>query len=67
MPVASPGFLLWRATNRWQRHLRAALHETGLTHVQYVLLVAAADLAAAGTPPTPAALAAAPGTAVMLT
>lgn len=59
----SPGFLLWRATNQWQRHLRAALHSTGLTHVQYVLLTAARD----GAPVTQAALAAHACTDVMMT
>jgi DNA-binding MarR family transcriptional regulator len=34
----SPGFLLWRVTNRWQAAQRAALTPLGLTHVQFVLL-----------------------------
>ncbi len=34
----SPGFLLWRVTNRWQAAQRAALKPLGLTHVQFVLL-----------------------------
>ena len=37
---ALPGFLLWRATNAWQRSQRAALEGLGLTHVQYALLAA---------------------------
>jgi DNA-binding MarR family transcriptional regulator len=37
-PDSSPGFLLWQATNLWQRRMRAALKESGLTHVQFVLL-----------------------------
>ncbi|MCW6170859.1 MAG: MarR family winged helix-turn-helix transcriptional regulator [Thermoplasmatales archaeon] len=37
-PDESPGFLLWQATNLWQRRMRAALRESGLTHVQFVLL-----------------------------
>jgi MarR family transcriptional regulator, organic hydroperoxide resistance regulator len=39
------GFLLWSATNAWQRSQRAALEPFDLTHVQYVLLatLAAAD------------------------
>jgi MarR family transcriptional regulator, organic hydroperoxide resistance regulator len=43
--AATGGFLLWRATNAWQRAQRAALEPFGLTHVQYVLLstLAAAD------------------------
>ncbi len=39
--VATPGsagFLMWRATNAWQRAQRAALDSVGLTHVQYALL-----------------------------
>jgi len=65
--AGSPGFLLWRATNRWQRHLRGALHSTGLTHVQFVLLAAARDLAAGGAPATQAAIAARANTDVMMT
>lgn len=34
----SPGFLLWRATLRWQREITLALKPLGLTHVQFVLL-----------------------------
>ena len=36
----SPGFMLWRVTNRWQAVIRAALRPFGLTHVQFVLLAA---------------------------
>ncbi len=36
--VPHSGFLLWRATNAWQRAQRAALEPFELTHVQYVLL-----------------------------
>ncbi|WP_347587553.1 MarR family winged helix-turn-helix transcriptional regulator [Acrocarpospora sp. B8E8] len=35
----SPGFLLWRATQRWQREINAALQVVGLSHVQFALLV----------------------------
>ncbi len=35
---SSPGFLMWRATNAWQRAQRAALESFSLTHVQYALL-----------------------------
>lgn len=35
---SSMGLALWRATNAWQRHIRAALAPHNLTHVQYVLL-----------------------------
>ena len=38
-PDESPGFLLWQTINLWQRKMRAALRESGLTHVQFVLLV----------------------------
>lgn len=43
-PVAdqSPGLMLWRVTNSWQREIRAALRPHGLTHVQFVLLAALA-------------------------
>ena len=37
-PDESPGFLLWQTMNLWQRKMRAALRESGLTHVQFVLL-----------------------------
>lgn len=37
-PADSPGFLLWRVTNAWQRAVRATLAPLGLTHVQFVLL-----------------------------
>ena len=36
-PDESPGFLLWQTINLWQRKMRAALRESGLTHVQFVL------------------------------
>jgi DNA-binding MarR family transcriptional regulator len=35
---ASPGFLLWHASLRWQRVVTAALQEFGLTHVQFLVL-----------------------------
>lgn len=34
----SPGFLLWQVTNLWQREIKKALEEFGLTHSQFVLL-----------------------------
>jgi DNA-binding MarR family transcriptional regulator len=43
-PEQSPGFLLWRVTNRWQAAQRAALKPFGLTHVQFVLLASLAWL-----------------------
>ena len=38
---ASPGFVLWQVAAVWQRALRAALAEVGLTHAQFVLLASA--------------------------
>lgn len=37
-PSDSPGFLLWRISNTWQREQRAALQSLGLTHTQFVML-----------------------------
>lgn len=37
-PSDSPGFLLWRISNTWQREQRAALQPLGLTHTQFVML-----------------------------
>jgi aminoglycoside 6'-N-acetyltransferase len=37
-PEDSPGFLLWRLTNQWQRQQRQALQGLGLTHPQFVVL-----------------------------
>jgi DNA-binding MarR family transcriptional regulator len=34
----TPGFLLWRASLRWQRAVGAALKEESLTHVQFLIL-----------------------------
>ncbi len=34
----SSGFLLWQVTNLWQREIKKALEQFGLTHSQYVLL-----------------------------
>jgi len=44
-PEESPGFLLWRVTNRWQAQQRAALKPFGLTHVQFALLASLTWLA----------------------
>lgn len=38
LPEESPGFLLWKTTNLWQKKQREALSSLGLTHVQFVLL-----------------------------
>lgn len=40
-PSESPGFLLWRISNTWQRQQRAALQALGLTHTQFVMLAVA--------------------------
>ena len=63
----SPGFLLWHATLRWQRAMREALDEHGLTHVQFVLLASAWWLGEQGSPPTQRALADHAGTDPMMT
>ncbi|WP_138494404.1 MarR family winged helix-turn-helix transcriptional regulator [Paenibacillus pinistramenti] len=34
----SPGFMLWRVTNLWQKAIRNALEPYELTHPQFVLL-----------------------------
>lgn len=40
-PAESPGFLLWKISNAWQRRQRAALQPYDLTHSQFVLLATA--------------------------
>jgi MarR family transcriptional regulator, organic hydroperoxide resistance regulator len=40
-PAVSPGFLLWKVSNAWQRRQRAALQPFDLTHAQFVLLATA--------------------------
>jgi DNA-binding MarR family transcriptional regulator len=40
-PRESPGFLLWKVSNAWQRRQRAALQPFGLTHSQFVILATA--------------------------
>lgn len=34
----SSGFLLWQVTNLWQREMKKALEQYGITHSQFVLL-----------------------------
>jgi len=63
----SPGFLLWHATLRWQRAMRAALDPHGLTHVQFVLLASCWWLTDHGGPPTQRQLADHAGTDAMMT
>jgi len=40
-PSESPGFLLWKVSNAWQRRQRAALEPLGITHSQFVVLATA--------------------------
>jgi DNA-binding MarR family transcriptional regulator len=40
-PAESPGFLLWKISNAWQRRQRVALQPYGLTHSQFVVLATA--------------------------
>ena len=40
-PAESPGFLLWKISNAWQRRQRTALQPYGLTHSQFVVLATA--------------------------
>jgi MarR family transcriptional regulator, organic hydroperoxide resistance regulator len=40
-PAESPGFLLWKISNAWQRRQRMALQPFGLTHSQFVVLATA--------------------------
>jgi DNA-binding MarR family transcriptional regulator len=47
------GDLLWQVTLAWQRAVRATLEPHDLTHAQYVLLSAAAELGEDGAAPTP--------------
>ena len=63
----SPGFLLWHATMRWQRAMRAALAPYGLTHVQFVLLASAWWLGEQGERPSQRRLAEQAGTDAMMT
>ncbi|MDP0485533.1 MarR family winged helix-turn-helix transcriptional regulator [Bacillus subtilis] len=47
-PNTSPGFLLWQATQSWQRKVGKALAEFDLTHVQFVLLTSCKYMIAHG-------------------
>jgi DNA-binding MarR family transcriptional regulator len=66
-PDQSPGFLLWRATLRWQRMIAAALAPLELTHVQFVLLACAWWLNESGERPSQVAVARQAGTDVKMT
>lgn len=37
-PEESSGFLLWQVTNLWQRQIKKALEQYGITHSQFVLM-----------------------------
>ena len=60
-PGGSTGVLLWRAANRWQRDVRAALADHDLTQAQFLLLSALAAFDATKPAPTQARLAASSG------
>ncbi|HVX31825.1 MAG TPA: MarR family winged helix-turn-helix transcriptional regulator [Solirubrobacterales bacterium] len=66
-PAESPGFLLWRATLRWQRSIAAVLAPFELTHVQFVLLACAWWANEHDELPNQAALARQAGTDVRMT
>ncbi len=65
--VESAGFLLWKAGNAWQRHVRDHLKSSGITHVQFLLLDAMKQLEATGQQPSQTLLAKTAGTDVMMT
>ena len=66
-PVASPGVLLWQAMNRWQRGQRRALRDSGLSHLQVMLLASVTSLGEQDKPVTQVMLARHAGTDVMTT
>jgi DNA-binding MarR family transcriptional regulator len=66
-PAASPGFLLWHLTLRWQRAIAAVLAPLDLTHVQFVLLACAWWLETHGHVPNQRELARQAGTDVKMT
>lgn len=61
------GFLLWKAGNAWQRHVREQLKSTGITHVQFMLLDAVKQLETAGKQPSQTLVAKTAGTDLMMT
>lgn len=65
--VDGAGFLLWKAGNAWQRHVREQLKSTGITHVQFLLLDAVKQLETGGKQPSQTLLARTAGTDVMMT
>ncbi|MFI5040683.1 MAG: MarR family winged helix-turn-helix transcriptional regulator [Acidimicrobiales bacterium] len=64
---SAPGFLLWRATLRWQRAAGAALDPLGLTHAQFALLAGVWFLGRSSGPPTQRELADHVGTEARMT
>jgi DNA-binding MarR family transcriptional regulator len=56
-PAASTGVLLWQAVNLWQRGQRRALHDSGLSHLQVMLLASVTSLAEQDEPVTQVMLA----------
>ncbi|MEP7055077.1 MAG: MarR family winged helix-turn-helix transcriptional regulator [Actinomycetota bacterium] len=70
-PDASPGFLLWRTTLRWQREMTSTLKPLALTHVQFVLLASvwwlATEAGQGGQLPSQREVADHAGTDVMMT
>jgi DNA-binding MarR family transcriptional regulator len=66
-PSQSPGFLLWRATLRWQGGVAAALGPLGLTQVQFVLLACTWWLNEQGERPARVGLAGQAGTDAKMT
>ena len=60
-PGESTGVLMWRAANRWQRDVRAALAGHDLTQAQFLLLSALAAFYETKPGPTQARLAASSG------
>lgn len=57
-PDDSPGFVLWQVSNHWQREIKKALDQFGLTHAQFVVLAGAYWLGQQESSVTQAALAA---------
>lgn len=43
-PDENLGYLLWQTTMQWQKQMNRALDEVGLTHTQFVILIALAWL-----------------------
>lgn len=56
-PEESLGYLLWQTAHGWMRYLNGALAETGMTHLQLIVLGTAAWLAHIGKPPSQARVA----------